>query len=912
MAQLELSEYLNQIGQWLDKGQAPLAAAHCLHLLQTHPRHIPTYQLLGRALFVQRAYPAAQDLFLRVLSADPFDALAHYGLAIIYRTSNKAAEALWHAEKAYEIEPHTPVYRKLLTDLIQGPGEEIKLPLSKISLIRFRLQTGLYRLAVEEAQKLHQAHPNRADILLLLAEAYWWNLQRVEASKTAEKVLHQLPFCIRANAILAETWLRTGRMGDALQPMQLIQDMLLPSRRHKNLDTPEGRAFAEQTNLQLPREIILEVPEQLDVKQAQEKYEANWEENFEGEGAEEVGEGADFYSFLESNADDWMSQNMTLSGVRPADLGLPNFSKTSETPSESNEWLEDLYTSSGTTASQPAEEDLFTASSSDWEPLEEVDLSEMPTGAEGSAAMPEWLSDMGSGMGLGLSQEDSGLGDSPDWLTDSAVITPPPTAKSTPAAKTTPPAKPAADDLSFDSLWGEEEEPVSAPAADGEDFFSSLSSFDFGGDEEESAPAVVNTTTNNDDFDFLEELEKPAGKPTPPQADQSLPDWMSSPAEDDVKASTSLLNFFDDAGSSSSGYTHVFEEGAVQEEAPDWLSGGNNPFDDSQKPSWMSDREESPAEAEEPMNFSGLFGHDAGFEEEEPANNASGGTGFTELLGDSPTAGKGGTGGLEFDNLFQQGVSSPGIRSSGFTDLLSSSPSDSAFEEEDEAPLSTSPSGGTGFTDLLSESPSGREQAFTDTGSGSDWWAAEPDAAEVDEPDAAEPSGFTAFLDNSNVAPSPAAPSKPTSESSSGFTSILSDAGLINPQKPAASQKPTQAKEPSGFTDFLSSEGLLSEDSSSTAPTAGKKEPAGGGFTKLLSGLDIEPVAADESDPAAGGDEFPDWLSEPSSMFQTQAGQNEDELPDWLKDDGASPTSKDKSAQSKNQPAADDDFDWLK
>jgi hypothetical protein len=47
-------------------------------------------------------------------------------------------------------------------------------------------------------------------------------------------------------------------------------------------------------------------------------------------------------------------------------------------------------------------------------------------------------------------------------------------------------------------------------------------------------------------------------------------------------------------------------------------------------------------------------------------------------------------------------------------------------------------------------------------------------------------------------------------------------------------------------------------------------------------------------------------------MFQTQAGQNEDELPDWLKEDGASPNSKDKPAQSKNQPAADNDFDWLK
>ena len=56
MAKVSLRNYIREIESLIEKGHTDKAIAHCRHILQTFPKHLETYRLLGKAYLESRSY----------------------------------------------------------------------------------------------------------------------------------------------------------------------------------------------------------------------------------------------------------------------------------------------------------------------------------------------------------------------------------------------------------------------------------------------------------------------------------------------------------------------------------------------------------------------------------------------------------------------------------------------------------------------------------------------------------------------------------------------------------------------------------------------------------------------------------------------------------------------------------------
>lgn len=123
MTTIALHKYHEQIDKLLNDSHYDLAVEHCRHILQQHPQHIATYRLLAKALLEKNDYAGATELFQRILSADPNDYIAHAGLAVIYKEEDVVSQAIWHLERAYEIEPYNAAIQHELRSLYVHQAE---------------------------------------------------------------------------------------------------------------------------------------------------------------------------------------------------------------------------------------------------------------------------------------------------------------------------------------------------------------------------------------------------------------------------------------------------------------------------------------------------------------------------------------------------------------------------------------------------------------------------------------------------------------------------------------------------------------------------------------------------------------------------------------------------------------------
>src|SRR5690606_26221116 len=105
---VSLRIYNREIEKLIEQGSVDEAIAHCRHILKTFPKHLETYRLLGKAYLETRRYNEAADIFGRLLMAVPDDFVAHVGLGIIRDEENKLDDAIWHMERAFEVQSANP------------------------------------------------------------------------------------------------------------------------------------------------------------------------------------------------------------------------------------------------------------------------------------------------------------------------------------------------------------------------------------------------------------------------------------------------------------------------------------------------------------------------------------------------------------------------------------------------------------------------------------------------------------------------------------------------------------------------------------------------------------------------------------------------------------------------------------
>jgi cytochrome c-type biogenesis protein CcmH/NrfG len=112
MAEIALRNYNQEVQDLIDHGHLDEAIAHCQHILARYPKHVETYRLLGKAFLEQGRHADAADIFQLVLSAIPDDFLSNVAMAIMREDLGNLDGAIWHMERAHEVNPSNPTVQQ--------------------------------------------------------------------------------------------------------------------------------------------------------------------------------------------------------------------------------------------------------------------------------------------------------------------------------------------------------------------------------------------------------------------------------------------------------------------------------------------------------------------------------------------------------------------------------------------------------------------------------------------------------------------------------------------------------------------------------------------------------------------------------------------------------------------------------
>lgn len=216
MSDISLREYTRKIENLIDNNEIDQAISHCKYILQIYPKHLDSYRLLGKAFLEKQKYSDASDIFQRVLSSIPDDFISHIGMSIIREDENNVDAAIWHMERAFEVQPSNKAVqdelRRLYTnrDGVAPP----KIRLTRGALVRMYSRGELFDQAIGEINAALDEDPNRVDLEVLLARIYFQLGKKIEATETCSKLITKLPYCYEANKILTEVLPGTSREED--------------------------------------------------------------------------------------------------------------------------------------------------------------------------------------------------------------------------------------------------------------------------------------------------------------------------------------------------------------------------------------------------------------------------------------------------------------------------------------------------------------------------------------------------------------------------------------------------------------------------------------------------------------------------------------------------------------------------
>ena len=228
MPEIFLRVYGQEIDELIERERLDEAIAHCRYILQTYPKHLETYRLLGKAYLEAKRYGDAADIFQRVLSAIPDDFVSHVGMAIVREDEGNLDAAIWHMERAFETNPSNPAIQQEMKRLINRRDglEPHKVRLTRGALARMYAHGELFAQAIAELRSALQEDPERPDLQVLLASMYWQTDQRSDATSVSNQILEKLPYCAEANRILAAN----------LQANDRVEEAAVYHRRLANLD----------------------------------------------------------------------------------------------------------------------------------------------------------------------------------------------------------------------------------------------------------------------------------------------------------------------------------------------------------------------------------------------------------------------------------------------------------------------------------------------------------------------------------------------------------------------------------------------------------------------------------------------------------------------------------------------------
>ena len=217
MAKIPLRSYIKDVENLIERGEVDKAISHAKNILKTFPKHIETYRLLGKAYLESQRYSEATDILQRVLSVVPDDFVSQIGVSIIREDEGDLDAAIWHMERAYEVQPFNPAVQEELRRLYgrRDGIEPPKIRLTRGALVRMYARGELYPQAIAETRAALAEDSQRLDLQVLLARLYFLNGQKVEATEVCSSLISKLPYCYEANLILTDVLPGTSRAEDA-------------------------------------------------------------------------------------------------------------------------------------------------------------------------------------------------------------------------------------------------------------------------------------------------------------------------------------------------------------------------------------------------------------------------------------------------------------------------------------------------------------------------------------------------------------------------------------------------------------------------------------------------------------------------------------------------------------------------
>ncbi|MCJ7621924.1 MAG: tetratricopeptide repeat protein [Anaerolineaceae bacterium] len=239
MTRISLRGYNREIEALIDRGKNDEAIGHCKHILKFFPKHVDTYRLLGKAYLESQRYTESADIFQRVLSVIPDDFVSQIGLSIIKEDEGNLDAAIWHIERAFEIQPSNAAIQEELRRLFgRRDGIQLtKIRLTRGALIRMYMHGELFPQAIAETRATLAEDPGRIDLEIILARLYYLSGKKIEATATCSNIINKLPYCYEVNKILAVILQGTERANDA----KIFQQRILsiePYAAHVSKNAP--------------------------------------------------------------------------------------------------------------------------------------------------------------------------------------------------------------------------------------------------------------------------------------------------------------------------------------------------------------------------------------------------------------------------------------------------------------------------------------------------------------------------------------------------------------------------------------------------------------------------------------------------------------------------------------------------
>ncbi len=207
MGTLSLRAYNKEIDSLIEQNRLDEAIGHCRHILSKFPKHLDTYQLLGKAYLENGQNSNAADIFQRILSAIPDDFISHVGMSVIREEEGNMNAAVLHMEKAFECQPYNSEIQVELKRLYgkRDGMEPPKVRLTQGALARIYVQGEMIRQGISELRAAIAENPKRYDLKAVLMESYLKDGKLANAIDLASNILKKYPYNLSANRILARS-----------------------------------------------------------------------------------------------------------------------------------------------------------------------------------------------------------------------------------------------------------------------------------------------------------------------------------------------------------------------------------------------------------------------------------------------------------------------------------------------------------------------------------------------------------------------------------------------------------------------------------------------------------------------------------------------------------------------------------